>query len=132
MGQQLAKNKTLQQWSISESSELYGIRDWGAGYFDITSEGDVAICPFGSDQGTSISIPRIIREMKERGLELPVLLRIENLLDAQISSLHQAFQNAISKLGYKGDYRGVFPIKVNQQQQVLEKIADSFLSLGMS
>ena len=30
----LAKNRTLQRWSSEDSAELYGIRNWGAGYFD--------------------------------------------------------------------------------------------------
>ncbi|WP_066854179.1 biosynthetic arginine decarboxylase [Halodesulfovibrio spirochaetisodalis] len=121
---QLANKNALQQWSIDDSAELYGIRNWGAGYFDITENGDVAIHPFGRGSNVAVSIPEVIRELKERGLELPVLLRIENILDSQISSLHNSFRDAISTLEYKGEYRGVFPIKVNQQQQVLEEIAN--------
>ncbi|WP_074216138.1 biosynthetic arginine decarboxylase [Halodesulfovibrio marinisediminis] len=121
---QLANKNALQQWSIDDSAELYGIRNWGAGYFDITENGDVAIHPFGRGSNVAVSIPEVIRELKERGLELPVLLRIENILDSQISSLHNSFRDAISTLGYKAEYRGVFPIKVNQQQQVLEEIAN--------
>ena len=30
--------------------------------------------------------------------------------------------NAIKELDYKGEYRGVYPIKVNQQQQVIEEM----------
>ncbi|WP_430734731.1 biosynthetic arginine decarboxylase [Halodesulfovibrio aestuarii] len=121
---QLANKNALQQWSIDDSAELYGIRNWGAGYFDITENGDVAIHPFGRGSNVAVSIPEVIRELKERGLELPVLLRIENILDSQISSLHNSFRDAIKSLGYKAEYRGVFPIKVNQQQQVLEEIAN--------
>lgn len=121
---QLANKKALQQWSIEDSAELYGIRNWGAGYFDITENGDVAIHPFGRGSNVAVSIPEIIRELKDRGLELPVLLRIENILDSQISTLHNSFKKAIDTLGYNGAYRGVFPIKVNQQQQVLEEIAN--------
>ncbi len=120
----MANKKALQQWSIDDSAELYGIRNWGAGYFDITDHGDVAIHPFGRGSNVAVSIPEVIRELKERGLELPVLLRIENILDSQISSLHNSFRDAIKSLGYKAEYRGVFPIKVNQQQQVLEEIAN--------
>ena len=83
----------------------------------------MVIRPFGREGGPEVSVLEIIRELKERGYDLPVLLRIENILDSQISLLHQTFRAAISELGYKGDYRGVFPIKVNQQQQVVEKIA---------
>lgn len=119
----MAKKRTLQQWSVEDSAELYGIRNWGAGYFDVSSRGEVVIRPFGREGGPEVSVLEIIREIKERGYDMPVLLRIENILDSQISLLHQTFRAAINELGYKGAYRGVFPIKVNQQQQVVEKIA---------
>ncbi len=119
----MARNRILQQWSVDDSKELYGIRNWGAGYFDISGEGEVEIYPFGQHKGPSVSIAEIINGVRERGYDMPVLLRVENILDSQIKSLHESFRTAIKKLGYKGKYRGVFPIKVNQQQQVVEKIA---------
>ncbi|MEX2366213.1 MAG: biosynthetic arginine decarboxylase, partial [Pseudohongiellaceae bacterium] len=61
--------------------------------------------------------------MIERDLQMPVLLRIENILDAQIFRLNNAFKRAIETMNYKGQYRGVYPIKVNQQAQVVEEIA---------
>ncbi|WP_278549863.1 biosynthetic arginine decarboxylase [Desulfovibrio piger] len=119
----MARNRTLQQWGVEDSAELYGIRNWGAGYFDVAQNGDVVVYPFGHNRGPAVSIPEIIGGMRERGYDMPVLLRIENILDSQITSLHTSFRNAIGSLGYKGEYRGIFPIKVNQQQQVVEKIA---------
>lgn len=113
----------MQQWGVEDSAELYGIRNWGAGYFDVAQNGDVVVYPFGHNRGPAVSIPEIIGGMRERGYDMPVLLRIENILDSQITSLHTSFRNAIGSLGYKGEYRGIFPIKVNQQQQVVEKIA---------
>ena len=119
----LAKNRTLQRWSSEDSAELYGIRNWGAGYFDVSPEGDAVVRPFGPKNPVTVSIPAIIQGMRDRGLDAPVLLRIENILDSQISLLHESFRNAIQSLGYQGEYRGIFPIKVNQQQQVVEAIA---------
>jgi arginine decarboxylase len=107
---------------VDRSAELYGVDNWGGGYFKVTADGNLAITPFpGKD--VSVSIPAIISGLQERGLGLPVLLRIENLLDAQISVLHESFARAISELQYQGEFRGVYPVKVNQQQQVLEEIA---------
>jgi arginine decarboxylase len=119
---ELAKTTALQRWSAEDSAELYGIRNWSAGYFDVSPEGDVVVCPFGKAKPVRVSIPDIIKGMRDRGLDMPVLLRIENILDSQISLLHSSFSKAIKSLGYKGSYRGVFPIKVNQQQQVLEAL----------
>ena len=119
----MAIKRTLQQWSVEDSTELYGIRNWGAGYFGVSPEGDVVIYPSGDSKGVAVSVPEVIRGMRERGYDMPVLLRIENILDSQITLLHESFRKAIGSLGYKGEYRGVFPIKVNQQQHTVEKIA---------
>ncbi len=54
---------------------------------------------------------------------MPVLLRFENILDNQITILNEAFATAIKSLDYKGSYRGAYPVKVNQQQQVIHEIA---------
>jgi len=118
----LTRNHTLTPWRVEDSADLYGIHSWGAGYFDVNAAGEVVICPKGPS-GPRVPIPEIIAGIRERGYELPCLLRVENILDSQIAKLHESFRKAIRNLGYKGAYRGVFPIKVNQQQQVVEEIA---------
>ena len=40
----------------------------------------------------------------------------------RLGELHQAFQNSIAEHGYKGGYCCVYPIKVNQQRQVVEEV----------
>ncbi|MBD5641255.1 MAG: biosynthetic arginine decarboxylase [Desulfovibrio sp.] len=118
----MAKNQAMQLWQVEDSAELYGINAWGAGFFDVSPKGEVVVCPHGP-QGPKIPLPEIIAGLKARGYDMPVLLRVENILASRIAKLHDSFQKAITTLGYKGQYRGVFPIKVNQQQQVVEKIA---------
>jgi arginine decarboxylase len=109
--------------TTAEAAELYGIRSWGAGYFDIGDDGTVHVMvPFG-DKRVGASLMSIIAGMRQRGLQMPVLLRIENLLDSQISLLNDSFNRAIRALQYGGAYRGVFPIKVNQQCHVIGEIA---------
>ena len=116
------RSRTLEKWTVGRSAELYGVDNWGGGYFTVTPDGNLGITPFpGKD--VCVPIPSIISGLQERGLGLPVLLRIENLLDAQISLLHASFSKAIQGLNYKADFRGVYPVKVNQQQQVLEEIS---------
>jgi arginine decarboxylase len=116
------RSRNLEKWTVDRSVELYGVDNWGGGYFKITPDGKLGITPFpGKD--VCVPIPSIISGLQERGLGLPVLLRIENLLDAQISLLHDSFAKAIQELEYKAEFRGVYPVKVNQQQQVLEEIA---------
>lgn len=121
--ERLTKKRLFESWDVSKSAELYGIHNWGAGYFDISQDGNVAItASSGPDRQISIPIIDIIKGIRERGLDLPVLLRIENLLDHQITNLNESFLRTIETLQYQGEYRGVFPIKVNQQEQVIDEI----------
>ena len=118
----MVKKEILDRWNIEDSIDVYGVNNWGAGYFNINSDGDVVVSPF-NDKRISVSLRDVVDGIEERGMDMPVLLRLENLLDAQLSNLHNSFKNAMEQFEYKGEYRGVFPIKVNQQQQVIEEIA---------
>ncbi len=106
-------------WSIKQSAKLYGINHWGNDYFGISDDGKLTV----KTLNTEVPILDIIEGMQERDLQMPVLLRIENILDAQIQRINEAFANAINKTAYQGVFRGVYPIKVNQQAQVVEEIA---------
>jgi arginine decarboxylase len=111
------------KWTIEKATDLYGIKRWGADYFSINDNGDVVVSPFGSDIDTKISLLELIHEIEERGHSMPVLLRIENILGSQIKLLHETFRKAIKESNYNGSFKGVFPVKVNQQEQVIEAIS---------
>ncbi len=115
---------TLERWTAERSADLYGIQSWGAGYFNISEKGEVVVTPsINGGKDITISLMDVISGIKARGLDMPVLLRIENILDSQIRVIHETFGTAMSNLGYKGAYRGVYPIKVNQQREVVEEVA---------
>ncbi len=118
----MIKGELLGRWTKEKSEELYGIKNWGAGYFSISDKGETMVNPYKDNPAAAVSFMDIIAGIRDRGLDMPVLLRFENLLDSQISYLNESFNNAITKLNYKGAYRGVYPIKVNQQQQVVEEV----------
>lgn len=117
----MAKN-SLERWTIEKSRDLYGIPNWGTDFFEISKAGEVVVKSRSDNGAGSVSLIKIVSELKTRGLEVPVLLRFSNILRDQISRINNSFHKAISDAGYKGDYRGVYPIKVNQQQQVLEDV----------
>ena len=102
------------EWSIEDAAELYGVHRWGTGYFDIAENGNLSYRPPGSN-GTTIEFSEILDGLRQRGLEMPVMLRLDNIVDDRLRQLHQAFRQAIADCQYQGRYRGVFPIKVNQQ-----------------
>ena len=111
-------------WNAEKAAGLYGINNWGADYFSIDKDsGDVVVSPFGLSNETRISLHKIVKEAEERGFSMPVLLRIENILGSQIALLHQTFKKTIKESGYNGKYQGVFPVKVNQQEQVIEAVS---------
>ncbi|MBN2645795.1 MAG: biosynthetic arginine decarboxylase [Desulfuromonadaceae bacterium] len=114
--------KKVKNWSIADASELYGISKWGAEYFSINQNGDVVVTPFGSSSDLQISLHEIAKEIEDRGLAMPAILRIENILGSQIKQLHETFRKVIKETGYQGEFKGVFPIKVNQQEQVIDTI----------
>ncbi|MDP4597570.1 MAG: biosynthetic arginine decarboxylase [Pseudomonadales bacterium] len=118
------KKLSKHAWTAAHSAELYGINNWGAGYFGVADNGEVSITAQGTDgKLSSVSMLSLVKEIKERGMDMPVLIRVENILAQQIIRLNEAFNRAITNGGYQAPYRGVFPVKVNQQSQVIEEIA---------
>ena len=112
----------MQNWKIEDAEKLYRINDWGNGYFHISDAGEVEVRLKDKSPQSSISLLSIAKGLQERGLKLPVLLRFSNILDDRIQHINESFLTAIKDAGYQGTYRGVYPIKVNQQQQVVEEI----------
>lgn len=113
---------TFERWNIEKSADLYGLNDWGGGYFRLGDNGDLMVMPSPGEVKNAVSIPEIVEGIKARGLDMPVLLRVENILNSRITTLNDCFLNAINELNYKGRFVGAYPIKVNQQEQVVERI----------
>ena len=111
-------------WDVQQARDLYNIRRWGVGYFDINEAGRVVAKPL-RDSGSSVDITDVIEEAKARGLKFPLLIRFQDILRHRVESINTAFRNAITEFGYQGRYRGVFPIKVNQLREVVEEILDA-------
>lgn len=112
----------MQDWKKEDAEKLYRINDWGNGYFHISDAGEVEVRLKDKSPQSSISLLSIAKGLQERGMKLPVLLRFSNILDDRIQHINESFLNAIKDVGYQGTYRGVYPIKVNQQQQIVEEI----------
>ena len=95
----MTDRNSLETWSIADAVETYGIRTWGHGYFDISSEGEVTISLACGDRRKAVSLHRIYHDIKARGLTPPVLLRFSDILDAAITDLNESFQKAIRDAG---------------------------------
>jgi len=102
----------------------YGIHRWGAGMFARMENGDLGLVNPERPNDTPASLPDLLHKLHERGVHTPVLVRVGAFLRRQLEHLNQAFASAIATSGYQGSYRGVFPIKVNQQAEVIDRIVD--------
>ncbi|MGI6466198.1 MAG: biosynthetic arginine decarboxylase, partial [Sphaerochaetaceae bacterium] len=114
--------RDIHTWDVERSSSLYRIDQWGSGYFNINRKGEVEVNLRNNNKSSAVSLLEISQGLQERGLKMPVLLRFSDILDDRIKFINETFRAAIKDVGYKGSYKGVYPIKVNQQQQVIEEI----------
>jgi len=108
-------------WATSDAVELYEIERWGKGYFSISDAGHVRVHPT-KDPERSIDLKELTDNLQARGIGLPVLIRFRDILRHRLTDIHSAFQAAIAQNQYEGTYRCVYPIKVNQQRQVVEEV----------
>ncbi|GAB6140664.1 arginine decarboxylase [Methylosoma difficile] len=108
-------------WTIEQSAQLYAIENWGDGYFSINENGHVCVKP-SHDQAATLDLFEIAESLKDKQLSLPVLVRFTDILKDRVNRLDKAFQKACTNIGYQGRYTPVYPIKVNQQRQVVEGI----------
>jgi arginine decarboxylase len=111
-------------WDIQAARDLYNVHRWGARYFDINEAGHVIAKPL-QEHGAQVDLTDVIEEAKGRGLKFPLLIRFQDILRHRVESINMAFRNSISEYNYQGQYRGVFPIKVNQLREVVEEILDA-------
>ncbi len=108
-------------WSIEDSEKQYRINGWGEPYFSINAAGHVTVSPRG-DRGGSLDMFDLVNSLKERNLALPMLIRFSDILEDRIERLNASFAKAIARYNYGGSYRGVFPIKCNQQRHLVEDL----------
>ncbi|HJZ87299.1 MAG TPA: biosynthetic arginine decarboxylase [Polyangia bacterium] len=109
------------RWTVADSLEMYGIQSWGNSYFGINEQGHVMVHPGGAG-AESIDLKALVDEVRRRGICPPLLIRFSDILRSRIVELNEAFRRAIAEYGYKGAYKGVYPIKVNQHRYIVEEI----------
>ena len=119
-------------WSIEKSRELYGIKNWGASYFDINEDGNINVYP-NANPASSIDLSSITSILEQRDIEFPVLLRFNDIIRHRIKSIYDAFSDAIKENDYEGKYLPAYPVKVNQQKHIVDVIknAGNQFSMGL-
>ena len=112
---------TRQAWSVEDSAQLYDIARWSDDYFHVSDDGTVLVSP-DRNPANSIDLKQLVDRLAERGIRLPVLLRFNGILADRLQRLADCFAKAIEDHDYTGRYRCVYPIKVNQQRDVVQQI----------
>src|ERR687898_1398706 len=108
-------------WSTTEAAELYDVPRWGQGYFSVNDLGHLQVHPT-KEPNRSVDLKRLVDRLQLRGLAVPILIRFTDILKHRLGEIHGAFQHAINQNQYQGKYCCVYPIKVNQQRQVVEEV----------
>ena len=116
------KSREIKSWTIQDTAELYGIDNWGKGYFKVTETGETAVLLGPPDNLREVSLYTLAEGLRQRGIGMPILLRFEDILKRQVDYLNRAFRSKISEYNYSGAYKAVYPIKVNQQERVIKDI----------
>lgn len=122
------KSKSTSAWSVANSEELYGFKRWGSGHLGVDDDGFVNVEPLADGRG--IRIMDVVDEAIGMGLKAPMVIRFQDLLRHRVTQLNELFRKAIKEEGYKGEYRGVFPIKVNQLREVVDEIVTAGKDFG--
>jgi arginine decarboxylase len=113
----------LRAWTVKDALELYNVKGWGRDFFTINDAGHVEVTPAGPGSAR-IDLKDLVDDLRDRGLNLPILIRFSDILRRRVEMLCGSFQQAIAENDYKGSYRGVYPIKVNQQRHVVEELIE--------
>ncbi|MCB1851093.1 MAG: biosynthetic arginine decarboxylase, partial [Gammaproteobacteria bacterium] len=108
-------------WKPGDSARLYQVEGWGGGYFNVNTSGNLEAV---TTSDRPIDLKLLCDQLARNGLHPPLILRFSDILKRRLQQLHKRFSRAIAESGYSGQYYGVYPIKVNQQFQVVEEIVE--------
>ena len=111
----------MERWSVNESARIYNIDNWGAELFSINKKGNICVHPSPNSKH-SIDLRALVDDLIKRKIKPPILLRFMNILEGRIASINRVFRNAIQENNYPAKYQTFYPVKVNQQRQVVEAI----------
>ncbi|MGK7907805.1 MAG: biosynthetic arginine decarboxylase [Synechococcus sp.] len=132
-------------WSIQDSKALYNLKGWGAPYFQVNELGNVEVVTSDaaiatkpevisgavSDKydstvalGQPLDLAKLVSDLTNQGLQLPLLVHFDDILADRQRRIYEAFADVISGCGYPQPYRGLYPVKVNQQRHIVEAVAE--------
>jgi arginine decarboxylase len=96
----------------------YGIDIWGDKNFVI--KGDKVHV----NHKSAPALLDIVEQIRVTGNRGPLILRFPHLIGKQIHGLYRTFNQAIRENDYKGSFKAVFPLKVNQFPEAVNAIME--------
>lgn len=121
----MTENKSAKPtWTPADAEDLYAVKTWGAGFFCINEKGHAAVRPIpGSD--LEIDITEVVDAALTEGCSLPLIIRFQDIISARVRRLNLTFREAIEEADYDGEYRTIYPIKVNQLHEVVAEVMEA-------
>jgi arginine decarboxylase len=116
------KTDKPESWSGEQSADHYGINAWGNGYFRINPQGNVCVTPNGKADGPQVDLFELTQDLLDRGIRVPIMIRFPDILKTRVDLINDCFAKAIAEHNYRGQYSGVYPIKVNQQKHLVQEL----------
>ncbi len=117
----------MAEWTVADAARLYQIEGWGKGFFRVNARGHIEATPDGR---LPVDLAELCGELRQRGLHPPLLLRFSDILRRRMAQIRERFERARAEADYAGEYFGVYPVKVNQQRQVVEEIIEFGAEFG--
>src|ERR1035437_6825158 len=122
-------SRVLVPEKFADAEKLYGIENWGKGFFSVSDDGNLLVHPTRENH-RFVDLKGVIDDVALRGISKPVVVRFPQILDAAVKELNEAFLRSIKEYEYDGVFRGVFPIKVSQKKVVVREIIQSGRKYG--
>ena len=122
-------SQTETVWTPTDAEELYPVNSWGDDFFFVNEEGHAGVRPVHGHKN-AIDIHHVVQQLRQEGIHFPVLIRFQEILQARVVQLNEAFRAAINEAEYENRYMGVYPIKVNQLHEVVEEVLEAGQPFG--
>lgn len=113
----------MSNWNNDKSLQTYNIQRWGEGFFNVSESGHLIVD--SNEDKPPIDLHEVVKLTRQSGLSLPLLARIPEILHKRVDRLCQAFDNALKSSAPSACYRPIYPIKVNQNRNVVEELLKS-------
>ncbi len=114
-------------WTIEDSKKVYGINNSDLHFIDIDDTGELQLII----KGNKIGFNSILKKLESMNINNSFTLRIPQLINYQVEKIQNTFMSLIKKYEYRGRFKPLYPIKVNQQKLEVHTVVNSSNYYGL-